>query len=214
MSAATTIVNPSSSASAPSKNGKLVKLVALAVVVLLIVGECLATFVFLSHSEGAATESPEADQVAGHAAVASQAAHGHDTPASAGHGHPTADAAHGSASAVAAHDHSPMAEREVDLGQYALTSHQPATNRTLLVDFHLYAIVASEDEAAFRQRFEQNKHRFREQVIVTMRGAETADFADPGLGLIKRLILEKSNAVLGKPLLRSVIFSEFTFLEQ
>ena len=43
---------------------------------------------------------------------------------------------------------------------------------------------------------------------------EPADLADPGLGLIKRRILEKSNALLGKPLLRAVVFSEFSYMEQ
>ena len=40
------------------------------------------------------------------------------------------------------------------------------------------------------------------------------DLTDPGLGLLKRRILAKSNDLLGKPLLRSVVFSDFSFVEQ
>ena len=40
------------------------------------------------------------------------------------------------------------------------------------------------------------------------------DLTDAGLGLIKRMILEKSNRALGKPLLHEAIFSRFSFEER
>jgi len=40
------------------------------------------------------------------------------------------------------------------------------------------------------------------------------DLTDAGLGLLKRKILEKSNRILGRPLLQTIIFSEFSFVEQ
>ena len=43
--------------------------------------------------------------------------------------------------------------------------------------------------------------------------AKLSDLEDAGLGLIKRRILEKSNALFGKPLLRSVVFADYTFVE-
>jgi flagellar FliL protein len=50
-------------------------------------------------------------------------------------------------------------------------------------------------------------------VIVTLRGAEVNDLTDAGLGLLKRTILEKTNAILGKPLLKLVVFSDFSFVQ-
>lgn len=50
-------------------------------------------------------------------------------------------------------------------------------------------------------------------MIVEIRNCEVGDLEDAGLGLIKRRFLEKSNALLGKPLLRSVIFADYTFVE-
>ena len=47
-----------------------------------------------------------------------------------------------------------------------------------------------------------------------MRSAEGSDLADAGLGLIKRQILEKTNALLGKPLVKVVIISDFSYMEQ
>lgn len=105
-------------------------------------------------------------------------------------------------------------EVEADLGKFGVTSFQPSTNSTLLIDFHLYGTVGAEEKAAFERAMEGNQHRFRDQVIVIVRSSELTDLTDAGLGLIKRKILEKSNRLLGKPYLRSVIFSDFSFVEQ
>jgi len=108
----------------------------------------------------------------------------------------------------------PADQVEVDLEEFSVTAFQPISNTSLRIDFHLYGIVAAEDEAEFLARLDENRHRFREQVLVIARSADLADLTDAGLGLIKRQILDKTNATLGKPLLRAVIFSDFSFVEQ
>ena len=142
--------------------------------------------------------------------------------------------------------HAVTAEREVDLGQFSLSALNPASNTTLLIDFHLYATVADElvkkeeagdkedghggghggghgakaavaneeDHSKFGQLMKTRRHRFRDQVIMIVRNAELSDLADPGLGLIKRQILAKTNALLGEPMIKEVIFSEFAVVEQ
>ena len=154
--------------------------------------------------------------------------------------------------AAAEHEHEVEAEdphgeqTEVDLGQFSLTSFDPTSNTTLLIDFHLYGTVVAEKKAAsdeeggeggghgghgghgakkgeapdpmagtkFGKLYKKNKIRMRDQVITIIRNAEMADLADPGLGLIKRQILAKTNALLGEPLLKGVIFSDFAVVEQ
>ncbi|MHB1035587.1 MAG: hypothetical protein ACYC35_03115 [Pirellulales bacterium] len=106
------------------------------------------------------------------------------------------------------------AEIEIDLGEFKITSFQPASNTTLCIDFRLYGTVAQANREEFARRMEENKHRFRDQVLVTVRSAAPTDLTDAGLGLIKRKILEKTNAAFGRPLLRSVVFSDFSFIEQ
>ena len=78
--------------------------------------------------------------------------------------------------------------------------------------YHSKAVPAA-DAAEFNARMKDAQHRFREAVIVTLRGAEVSDLTDAGLGLLKRTILEKTNATLGKPLVKTVIFSDFSFVE-
>ncbi len=103
---------------------------------------------------------------------------------------------------------------EVELGQFGITAHQPAAGSTLRVDFTLVGTVLEKDQDEFATLLERNRHRFRDMVLVEIRTAEVADLTDPGLGLIKRRILEKSNALFGKPILRSVFFSDYTFLNE
>ena len=105
-------------------------------------------------------------------------------------------------------------ELEIDLGEFNVTAFQPISNTTLRIDFHLFATVAVADFNEIVRLHEENEHRFREQVIVTIRSADITDLTDAGLGLIKRKILEKSNRLLGKPLLRTIVFSDYSFVEQ
>jgi flagellar FliL protein len=103
---------------------------------------------------------------------------------------------------------------EVDLGEYSVTITHPSSPTAMRVDFHLVGTVESEEMNHVKEAFDQNVHRFRDMVISEIRHLETTDLADPGLGLIKRRILEKSNELFGKPLLKSVVFPDFSYIEQ
>ena len=105
-------------------------------------------------------------------------------------------------------------EMEVDLGEYSVTAFQSTSNTTLRIDFRLYGTVKGDNQKEFAKLMEENKHRFREQVLVTVRSANVSDLTDAGLGLMKRKILERANRTLGKPLLQSVVVSDFSFVEQ
>jgi hypothetical protein len=103
---------------------------------------------------------------------------------------------------------------EVDLEQFSVTAHQPTSNTTMRIEFHLFGVVSVGDKPEFERLFKANQHRMRDQVLFIVRSAEGRDLADAGLGLIKRQILEKTNTLLGKPLLRAIIMSEFSYIEQ
>jgi flagellar FliL protein len=103
---------------------------------------------------------------------------------------------------------------EVPLGQYSFSAHQPRTGTTLRIDFELYGTIDPKDKDAFGEILEAHKHRIHDQVMVIIRSSELEDLTDAGLGLIKRKILAKTTATFGKPLLKSVLFHNFSFIEQ
>jgi hypothetical protein len=102
----------------------------------------------------------------------------------------------------------------VELGSFNVTRFNPATNTTLAIDFELFGTVLADDVTDFEHSFENSKARIREQVTMTLHGAESGSLTDAGLGLIKRQILEKTNRALGEPLLKEVLFSKFNFVER
>ncbi len=127
---------------------------------------------------------------------------------------PPADAKAKSPAGKAAEEHAAPDEIEVDLGEFCVTAFQSVSNTTLRIDFHLFGTVKTEAQKDFLKLMEENKHRFREQVLVTVRGAEITDLTDAGLGLMKRKLLDRANHTLGKPLLQTVVISDFSFIEQ
>jgi flagellar FliL protein len=112
------------------------------------------------------------------------------------------------------HKHEGKPETEVDLGKYNVVVHHPASNVTLRVNFHLIGTVGEEEHHEFETLLAKNQHRLRDQAIFEIRNCQIDDLTDPGLALLKRRILAKSNDLLGKPLLHSVVFSDFSFVEQ
>ena len=104
--------------------------------------------------------------------------------------------------------------REVNLGSYHVVSFNPTTQTSLSIDFELFGIVLAAEEEDFTHLFEVHEKRLKEQVTIAIRGMEASDFTDPGLGLIKRIILEKTNRALGKAVIREAVFSEFSFIER
>jgi hypothetical protein len=110
--------------------------------------------------------------------------------------------------------HESAPTREVSLGVYHVVSFNPSTGASMNIDFELFGVVLADDEAEFAERFLLHEKRLNEQVTIAIRGMQSADFTDPGLGLIKRIILEKVNRALGKTIVREAIFSEFSFSER
>lgn len=198
---------PAPAAEAPAKRGPgimtLVKALAFVSVIVLI--EVAAATAFLP--------SAEETRQTGERLVA--AARGADTDDAAES--PAAEAGSNAEHPAAGSDHSEGANQptvELSLGPYHVIAFNPSTGASMSIDFELFGVVLAADEAEFTERFGLHAKRLNEQVTIAIRGMESADFTDPGLGLIKRVVLEKVNRALGKPLVREAVFSEFAFIER
>jgi len=168
-------------------------------VALVILTECLfAWFLIPSTTDVEAWAKSQAAAPAGHAADAHGAAGGHGSDK------------HGGEAGHASEHH----EVEAELGKYNVVIHQPAANLTMRVNFHLIGTLPEAEATEFHELLAKNEHRLRDQVIFEIRNSRVEDLTDPGLALLKRKILAKSNELLGKPILRTVLFSDFSFIEQ
>ena len=174
-------------AAAPAKKSILGKLLVLVLVLGIVAVECVVAYLCIPSASSAAAPAT------GAAKPPAEHKKGEAEPAGEGEGDGTV---------------------EIDLKEYSVTVFQAASNSTMRIDFHLYGIVAKEDESEFKRLLEKNQARLREQVVQTIRGAQLADLNDdPSLGLIKRTILGKAKTILGRPLLKDLIISDFASLE-
>ena len=190
-------------AEAPVKRGPgvmtLVKALAFVSVIVLI--EVAAATALLPSAEDTRQAGVLLNAAArGAAAQSAEAAEAHD------------ESVHADPSDHAEAAHAPTIEQS--MGLYHVIAFNPATGASMSVDFELFGVVLAADEAEFSERFGLHAKRLNEQVTIAIRGMESADFTDPGLGLIKRVVLEKVNRALGKPLVREAVFSEFAFIER
>jgi len=103
---------------------------------------------------------------------------------------------------------------EETLGEFNISAFQPLSSTTIRIDFNLVGVVEAEAVGAFREQYDKHENRIREQILIIMRSADIDDLSEAGLGLIKRRILDKTNRLLGQPYLQSVVFSNFSFVEQ
>ena len=213
------------SGDAPPPGKSLVKKLRIPGIILAIVlVEAIAAYLYLpgapQTTQAAASAADEhadgADEAAADEHGDSSDTHASDAPKEKSDGH----GAHKKEDAHGGHGEEPKKkvtigdQTEIDLGQYNVTGYQPVSNTTLIITFHLYGTVKTKHSDDFTQRFEESKHRVRDNIIAIVRSAEVTDLTDAGLGLIKRRVLETTNKTLGKPLVQSVMFSEFSFFEQ
>lgn len=192
------------------------KLLPIILVVVVLIGQGVIAFLFLpSAAEVAAIANGEAPEAAAEEAHGDEAAEDAHATEEAAHGeeHGEHGGGHGE-EGDSEHAAEPHETTEVELGAFKITVFQPAANTTLFVDFQLSGTVKTTQASEFKHLYEANKFKFRDQVNVIIRSSGIEDFTDAGLGLLKNQILEKTNRALGKPLLLSVAFPEFSFIEQ
>ena len=113
-----------------------------------------------------------------------------------------------------ASEHAAEHEAEVELGKFNIIIHKPADNLTMRVNFHLIGTVPEKEHKEFEELYAKCEHRLRDQIIFEVRKSDVGELSDPGLALLKRKILAKSNELLGKSMLHTIVFSDFAFIEQ
>ncbi|MDX1962528.1 MAG: flagellar basal body-associated FliL family protein [Pirellulales bacterium] len=154
--------------------------------------------------------------------------HGHGHDAHGGHKAETREVDLGKYS-ITSFDQSTNSTILIDFHLYGTVEAEPETKKDEAADAHGgghgghgggHGAPASkpgaepEDDSKFGKLLKKHKHRFRDTVIVTIRNSSSVDLSDPALGLIKRQILAKTNSLLGEPLLKEMIFSDFSVVQQ
>jgi hypothetical protein len=112
-------------------------------------------------------------------AASPRPAHASDHAAPASHGSPE-----GQAEAAA-----PQRTDILDLGAFRIRSTRSTDREVIDVKFSLCLVLSTSTTEADYERLVHWRHRLRDQAIIAVRTADAADFADPELRRLHRLIL-------------------------
>jgi flagellar basal body-associated protein FliL len=98
-----------------------------------------------------------------------------------------------------------------DLGRFQLREIRPTRNETTKIDFQAYFAMSSDVSRQDLEKLEHWKHRFRDQIIVAVRTAQTKDFQEPRLERLRRIILFRVDRMMRESVVEDILFTEFTF---
>ena len=96
---------------------------------------------------------------------------------------------------------------EVDLGEFTFTEGDP-TSAPFRLSIHFYGLINKKDKEEYNKRYELNKNRIRNAILVILRSSQQSEITDPSLGLIKNKIMVKVNEILGMPLVKGIIYTD------
>jgi hypothetical protein len=105
--------------------------------------------------------------------------------------------------------HDPDHFSEVDLGEFTVT--QRRETAIFFIRFHLYAVVSDKEIEEFTKLLETHGERIRGKIRETVQSSELAQLEDPTLGWLKSELIQWINRSVNTPILRDVVFGDFSF---
>ena len=97
---------------------------------------------------------------------------------------------------------------EMTLGEPFNITEGDVANIPFRLSVSFSVLVNKSDEDEFKKRYEANKSRIRNAVLVILRSSKQAEITDPTLGLIRNKIMVKTNEILGAPLVKEVLYTD------
>ncbi len=107
--------------------------------------------------------------------------------------------------------HDPNHFSEVDLGEYTVSKKSNNSDSIYYVRFHLYGVVPDALISEFDKTLAAHGKTLRDRVLKVSNECKLNQLNDPSLGWLKSEMISSINRTLQAPLLRDVVFSEFSF---
>lgn len=99
-------------------------------------------------------------------------------------------------------------DAELEIGSFSIMLHDGASDTTLQVTCKIYCTVSETDKADAEKLLANNKNRIRERITIQFRQSDLNDFKESDLGLLKLKILEKTNQILGKNVIKEILITD------
>ncbi len=105
--------------------------------------------------------------------------------------------------------HDPLHFSEVDLGEFTVSQRDSAA--IFHTRFHLYAVVPDSLVDQFNEALKTHAERVRSKVRESTQRCDVDKIDDPSLGWLKSDLITSINRIVRAPMVRDVVFAEFTF---
>lgn len=105
--------------------------------------------------------------------------------------------------------HDPLHFSEVDLGEFMVTQRREPS--IFYIRFHLYAVVPDSFVGQFDQLRQTHGERIRAKVRQVTMACDIDHLNDPSLGWLKSELISSINEVTQSPIVRDVVFGDFSF---
>lgn len=99
---------------------------------------------------------------------------------------------------------------EIELGKFKISHAVRDTDATVMVKFHLYAVLPDNRREDFEIAIAKFDKRIRDAVISIIQHSETERLTDAGLNSLKGEIMASINRLTRTRVLKDVVFSEFS----
>lgn len=97
-----------------------------------------------------------------------------------------------------------------DLGSFRLREFRPTRNETAILLFAVHLKLHADVSEKTVERLDNWKQRLRNEALTAVRSVELADYQDPGLVRLQKVILLRINRLLPMPLVERIYVTEFT----
>jgi len=97
---------------------------------------------------------------------------------------------------------------EVDLGEFTLIIDDVASV-PFRISIHFFGLVNKKEIEEYNKRYKIHQNRIREAILVIVRSSPHTEITEPSLGVLKNRITVKINDILGMPLIKGVIYTDF-----
>lgn len=97
----------------------------------------------------------------------------------------------------------------VDLGTYCVREPKPIENLKIDLRFAVQAAVRKKDQERFEQYVASHENKVRDQIILAVRTAESFEFDEPKLDMLRHRILLRIASVLGGQSVEDLYVTDF-----
>ncbi|MBN1852393.1 MAG: hypothetical protein JW829_06700 [Pirellulales bacterium] len=97
----------------------------------------------------------------------------------------------------------------VNLGEFRIREPRPIENQKIDIQFAIQAVVRQADKKRVEKFISQQQNTIRDQIILAVRSADSPEFDEPQLVMLRHRILLRLADMLGERLIQDLYVTDY-----